>query len=194
MLNYNELIQRSDWNSVMQFYNVNTLAEVLAFKKAIILACHMLYNKNWDGEIQNYATDLLYAIRKHNSEKWNSCWKLDILLGLACEITLRYEEKYLAYKDASLKIHPIPAFLLVLLAGCYISPGIPPVNRKEAKNLLLEALTLEKTIEGAGLIKHICELNEEWEEVKYWDKVLEETTEKNLHSENLYPSFVEDIV
>lgn len=194
MLNYNELIKICDWKSIMQSYNVDTLAKIVPFREAIILACRMLYNKGWDGEIQNYATDFLQAIRKNSSKEWNACWKLDILLGLMCEITLRYEEKYLAYKDASLKVDPIPAFLMVLLAECYDSPGTPPVNRQEAKNLLLKALEIEKTIEGVSLLKRIYKRDQQWEEVEYWDKVLKEVTEKDLHTENLYPSFVEHMV
>lgn len=191
---YKEFIKTSDWKSIIQSYDVDTLAKLVPFKEGIILSCRMLYNKGWDWEIQNYATDFLQSIRKNNPEKWNSCWKLDILLGLTYEITMRYEEKYLAYKSASLKVSPIPPFLMVLLAECYISPGTPPVSRKEAKKLLLEALALEKTIEGVGLIKHICELDENWDEVEYWDKILNEVTEKDIHSENLYPSFVEHLV
>lgn len=178
----------------MQSYDVNTLAKLVPFKEAIILSCRMLYNKGWDWEIQNYATDFLQSIRKNNPEKWNSCWKLDVLLGLACEITWRYEEKYLAYKNASLKISPIPPSLLVLLAECYFSPGIPPVSRQEAKSMLLDAITMEKTIEGVELIKWICQRDKQCKEVKYWDEILKEVTEKNLHTQNLYPSFVKGMV
>lgn len=194
MLDYKDLIKTSDWNSIMEFYDVDTLVKIVPFKEVIILACRMLYNKGWDGEIQNYATDLLQAIRRNSSKEWNACWKLDILLGLACEITLRYEEKYLAYKNASLKVNPIPPFLMLLLAQCYDSPGTPPVSRQEAKNLLLKALEIEKTIEGVSLLKWIYKRDNQLEEVEYWDKILKEVTENDLHTENLYPSFVEDIV
>lgn len=194
MLNYNEIINTSDWSTITKSYDVNILANTFPCKEAVIIACHMLYNKEWEEEIQNYATELLYAIRTNNPKEWNACWKLDVLLGLACDITWRYEERYLAYKNAANKVSPIPPSLMVLIARCYISPGIPPVSRKEAKALLLEALTLEKTIEGTALIKHICELDKKWDEVEYWDKILKEVTEKDLHTQNLYPSFVKDMV
>lgn len=194
MIDYNKLISSSDWSSIIESYDVDTIANSFSYKEAIILACHMLYNKEWDQTIQNYATELLYDVRKKNSKIWEACWKLDVLLGLACDITGRYEERYAAYKNASEKTSPIPPSLMVLIARCYISPGIPPVSRKEAKKLLLKALALEKTIEGASLIKHICELDESWDEVEYWNKILNEVIEKDLHTENLYPSFVKNIV
>lgn len=191
---YEELIKISDWHAIINSYDVSTIAKTLPLKDATILAYRMLYDKKWEADIQNFATDLLYNIRENHTDEWNSCWKLDVFLGLACEVTWRDEERYLAYKDAALKVKVIPPFLMVLLAECYISPGIPPVSRKEAKKLLLEALALEKTIEGVGLIKHICELDKKWDEVEYWDKILIEVIEKGLHIQNLYPSFLEDLV
>lgn len=193
MFNYDELLNITDW-SLIREYHIAEITNALDMKEAVIIACRMLYNKGWDTNIQNYAVELFYAIRKKYSDQWNACWKLDVLLGLACEITWRYEEKYLAYKNASLKISPIPPSLLVLLAECYFSPGIPPVSRQEAKSMLLDAITMEKTIEGVELIKWICQRDKQCKEVKYWDEILKEVTEKNLHTQNLYPSFVKGMV
>ena len=58
----------------------------------------------------------------------------------------------------------------------------------------MEALTLEKTIEGVGLIKYICELDKKWNEIEHWDKLLNEVIEKDLHIQNLYPAFLKDLV
>lgn len=178
----------------MSSYDISTIAKTLPFKEAVVLAYRMLYDKKWEADVQNFATDLLYAIRKNYAKEWNSCWKLDVLLGLACEITWRDEEKYLAYKDASFKISPLPPSLMVLLAECYDSPGTPPINRQDAKNLLLQALSIEKTVEGASFIKYICELDEEWDQVEYWNAILKEAEQKDLHIRELYPSFIKDIV
>ncbi|MGL4348414.1 MAG: hypothetical protein ACRCSV_03025 [Chlamydiales bacterium] len=193
MFDYNELLSTTDWNQVKK-HHPTEIANTLHMKEAVIIACRMLYNKEWNGEIQNYAVELLYAIRKKYSDQWNTCWKLDVLLGLACEITWRYEEKYLAYKNASLKVSPIPPSLLVLLAECYFSPGSPPVSRQEAKSMLLEAIATEKTIESIELIKWICKRDKQWEEVEYWNRFLDEATEKDLHTQNLYPSFLRGLV
>lgn len=190
MLDYNELIKITDWNMIMHSYDVYSIADVVPFREAITLAYRMLYNKSWDEEIQNYAVELLYAIRKKYTEQWNACWKLDVLLGMACNITLRYDERYLAYKSACDKISPAPPSLLVLLANCYDSPGDPPISRKEAKDLLLEALNIEKTIEGVELMKYICDLEKKWDEVEYWNKILKEVEQKDLHIDGLCPSFL----
>ena len=106
----------------------NEISKFLNFKEGITLAYLMLYNNEWDEKIQNYSVELLYAIRKNYPKEWDSSWKFDAFLGNACNITLRYAERYEAYKRASKKVKPIPPSLLVLLARCYISPGIPPVS------------------------------------------------------------------
>lgn len=189
-----KLIKNSNWISIIQNYNVNTIADALPFKEAVTLAYRILYDKSWDEEIQNYATELLYAIRKNYNKEWNACWKLDVLLGMACEITMRYEEKYLAYKSASQKALPIPPSLKVLLAECYNSPGDPPISQQEAKNMLTEALNIEKTIEGVSSMLWICEIQENQDEIDYWNKVLKEVEQKNLHISGFCPSFLLGIV
>lgn len=188
--NYQEIIKTSDWNTIINSFNVDTIAKMLPFKELVIITYRMLYDKEWESEIQNYATDLLYAIRNKHTKEWNACWKLDILLGMACEITMRYEEKYLAYKSAFNKASPVPPSLKVLLAECYNSPGDPPVSQKEAKKMLMEALNIEKTIEGVSSMLWICEMQENQVEIEYWNKVLKEVEKKNLHIGRFCPSFL----
>lgn len=185
-----ELIKTSDCNATINSYDVSTIAKALPFKDSVVLAYCMLYDKKWEADIQNFATDLLYAIRKNHVKEWNSCWKLDVLLGMACEITMRYEEKYLAYKNASQKTFPTPSSLKVLLAECYNSPGDPPISQQEAKKLLAEALNIEKTIEGVSSMLWICEIQENQAEIEYWNKVLKEVEQKNLHISGFCPSFL----
>lgn len=157
MNNIHVLIASSNWHKIFNNYNTCDIAKSLSFKDGIILAYRMLYNEQWDEQVQNYAVDLLYAIRETYSDDWNSCWKYDVFLGNACNIALRYDERYQAYKRATEKVQPIPPSLMVLLAKCYISPGIPPISQEEAENLLKEALKKETSIEGISLIKRISE-------------------------------------
>jgi hypothetical protein len=187
-----ELIKNREWNKILEVYNVNEMTTLLVFKEGIILAYQMLHNEKWDEKVQNYAVDLLYAIRERYKEEWNSSWTYDAFLGNACHITLRYDERDEAYKRASEKIYPIPPSLMVLLARCYISPGVPPTSQEEAENLLREALKREKTIEGVSLIKRICERKKDMSQVTYWDKILKEVQEKNAHIHDTQPSFLKD--
>jgi hypothetical protein len=147
-----DLINNSDWDKIIDVYNVTEISTLLPFKEGIILAYKMLYNDDWDDIVQNYAVNLLYAIRDGYHEEWNSSWTFDTFLGNACDIALRYDERYETYKRASQNVYPIPPSLMVLLAKCYISPGTPPISQEEAENLLREALKKEKTIEGVSLL------------------------------------------
>jgi len=193
MKNIINLITSSNWNSILEGYNVKDVVNLLPFKELIILAYKMLYNGDWDEEVQNYAVKLLYAVREKYQEEWNSSWNFDAFLGNACNITLKYDERYTAYKKASEKVYPIPPSLMVLLAKCYISPGTPPVSQEEAESLLREALKQERTIEGVSLLKRICERKKDMEQAEYWDKVLKEVEEKNLHIHDIQPSFLKDL-
>lgn len=109
---------------------------------------------------------------------------------MAGEITMRYEEKYLAYKNASEKTIPIPPSLKVLLAECYD----PPISQQEAKIMLAEALNIEKTVEDVSSMLWICEIQENQDEIKYWNKILKEVEQKNLHISGFCPSFLLGIV
>lgn len=194
MENILNLIANSNWNKIIQTYEVEEILILLDFKELIILAYKMIYNDEWDDIIQNYAVELLYAIRKKYPKEWDSLWTFDAFLGNACNITLRYDERYAAYKRASEKVSPIPPSLMVLLARCYISPGIPPISQEEAENLLIESLKQEKTIEGVSLIKRICERKKDTKQVAYWEKILKVVEEKDLHIHDIQPEFLKNIL
>ncbi len=181
------------WESI-QMLDDDAITRILSFKEGIILAYKMLYNDKWDEDIQNFAVNLLYGIREKYKEEWDSSWTFDAFLGNACNITLRYDERYAAYKRASEKVSPISPSLMVLLAQCYISPGIPPITREEAENLLRESLKQEVTVEGVFLLKRICERKNDSQEVAYLEKVLEEAENKNLHIHDIQPSFLKIII
>jgi cytochrome c-type biogenesis protein CcmH/NrfG len=191
--NIQTLIKYSDWNTLLQTFNIEQIASSLSFKEGIILSYKMLYNDAWDENVQNYAVNLLYTLRDKYPNEWNASWTFDSFLGNACNITLRYDERYEAYKRASEKISPIPPSLMVLLARCYICPGEPPISQEETENLLRKALKIEQTIEGVSLMKRISESKNNFEEAAYWDKILKEVTAKNIHIHDIQPDFLKNI-
>jgi len=170
------------------------LANSLSFKEGIVLAYRMLYNLNDDKETQNEAISLLYAIRKLYPNEWNSSWKFDSLLGNACDYIGRDEERYEAYKQAAKKVNPIPPSLLVLLAKCYSPFKTSQLSQEEAENYLKQALKIEKTIEGASLMRGICEEKKDLKEEAYWNNILDEAKEKKHHIHNVEPEFLENII
>lgn len=192
MLNFDELIKTTNWNLITNSYELSNIVDAFSFKESVIIASRILYNEECEEQLQNYAVALLYDIRKKHPSEWNSCWKLDVLLGMPCDIVMKYDERYLAYKSASNKILPVPPLLKVLLAECYFSPGIPPVSQKEAKEMLLEAVKIEKTVESISSLIWICERQKKSDEIKYWNKALEKVEKENLHIHSLLPSFLEE--
>ena len=138
--------------------NSHTLTEIinfLSFKNALRLAFQLLYNEQWDEDLQLYAVKLLYEIRVKYSEEWNATWEYDAFLGQACNITLKYEEKYIAYKRAFDKTDNPPPGLLIELASCCIGPGHPPISYDNAINLVKQALQEAPYADGFGLLSHI---------------------------------------
>jgi hypothetical protein len=193
MNNLEHLLSNSNWNSLIKTYSIYDVVDSHSFQELITIVYKMLYNDEWDDEIQNYATDLLYVIREKYQKEWDSSWTFDSFLGNACNITLRYDERYIAYKRASEKATPIPPSLLVLLAECYISPGISPVSQEEAESLLRKSLQQEKTIEGVSLLKMICKEKNDIKEVIYWEKILQELEKQNIHIHDIQPKFLKSI-
>ncbi len=193
MENLEMLINERMWDEIITKSKVLDLCNSLSFKEALALAYRMLYDPRWDEKFQNYAVELLYAIRKHFPEDWDSSWKFDVFLGDACNIAMRYEEKYQAYKRAAEKVTPIPPSLLVLIAECYISPGTPPIAQTTAEELLKEALQKEKSIEGASLLKRIYERRQDVSQVAHWDTILKVATKQNAHIKVMQPDFLNDL-
>lgn len=129
------------------------LLEILKFDISLKIALDMLNNDEWDESLQEYATTLLEEIRYEYSEKWNSSWKYDALLGYAYNITLKYDERYEALNRAFNKIHPQPPELLVAMARCCIAPGKPPISNEEAISLLKQATKTIPYIVGIEFLR-----------------------------------------
>jgi hypothetical protein len=164
------------------------LAKELGFKKALILARNMFLNEARDDSLQEYATELLEEIRKIHSEEGSADWKNDVFLGDACYMTMKYNERYEAYKRAYEKATPPPPSLLIALAGCYLLPK-PPITLNEAENLAKTALEKEMSIEGVILLRGIYSEKNDQTKFDYWDTILKEVEKNNVHTQNVWPDF-----
>lgn len=188
-----DLINNHNWYQIITKYKPEEVVKELDLQKGIILAYRMLYNREFDEEVQNYAVMLIYEIRKNYSQEWDADWRYDAFLGEACDLTLKYEERFDAYYRASKKTNLNSPSLLVMLAHCYISPGIPPISQKKAEELLLQSLNVEKTIEGVSLIKRIYEQKGDEDKVAYWNRILNDVTKTNARVHDLQPKFLKNI-
>lgn len=181
-------ISQKNWHSINGLYTPIVLAKNLSFKEGMFLAYSMLLNEEREDDIRDFATELLQEIRLAHPTDWLSDWRNEIFLGDACYITMKYDERYEAYRRAYKQTNTPPPFLLISLASCYLSPS-RPITIDEAENLAKYALKKELSIEGVVLLRGIYAEKEDKANFEYWDKMLKEVEEKQIHSQNEWPNF-----
>lgn len=186
-----KLIGRNDWFTIAKEIDPKFLVKVVPFKKGMSIAYHMLFNDGIDDDLRLYAVRLLQEIRQYYSQEWSSDWKNDVFFGDACYLTLNYEERYAAYKRAYDEAIPAPPSLLISIAGCYIAPE-PSITIDEAEKLTKRALKEEMSIEGVILLRGIYAKKKDQVQFDYWDTILKKLQEKNIHTKNCWPSFLDD--
>lgn len=189
-----ELFQLKHWQLIANTHSVDKVVRALSFKDAMRLACRLLYNRAWDYELQEYAVSLLEAIREFFSEEWNSDWRCDAFLGLACNITFKFDQRYLAYKRAFEKApSPLPPGLLIEFARCCDCPGDKPISYDEAIALIQEAIKGQQYVDGVGLLQLINALKGDEKSEKYWRAKLMELGDKGIRSPRTEPEFLIEV-
>ena len=130
------LVANSKWNELVSRYHPAEIAQKCDFKKSLIIAYSLLYNDAWNEELQEYAVNLIYNVREIYPDEWESNWRYDAFLGSACDITLKYDERYEAYKRAYERASEPPPRLVIEFAHCCDCPGVPPITYDRAIELL----------------------------------------------------------
>lgn len=184
------LFKEQRWEKISESYSPVQVAGALSFKDSVILSYKLLYNDMWDEQLQEYAVTLLYAIRDRHHEEWGSSWQYDAFLGKACDVTLRYDERYEAYKRAYERANPPPPGLLIELAGCCYSPGSPPLSYDDAITLLEKAINDYPYIDGIRLLKGIYASKKDKKNEAYWAKILEDMKNTETRSPPIEPNFL----
>lgn len=175
ILNYPELKMKA------LNYTPLSLVKELGFERTLNVARLMLLNEKWDEDLQEYATNLLEWLREKHSEEWNSNWKYDAFLGYAYDITLKYDERFNAYKRAYDKVYPKPPQLLIAMARCCSAPGKPPITEEEAISLTKEAIKETPYVEGVELLRGLYKSQDNVNEQLYWENVLESNRNNQPH-------------
>jgi len=190
MNQFSKLFNSMDFHTIAKTYTPKNLAENLSFDEGRILAFKILFCDEWDGDLNNYATELLNEIRKHYEKEWTEDWKNDVFLGDACFLDNKYDEEYAAYKRAFEKASSAPPSLLLCLASCY-STFNPPITADEAEKLTLKALEKELSLRGVVLIRGIYKSKNDQIKFDYWDKVYNGLKGKKTHSsEGIWPDLL----
>lgn len=179
MKSYKELTQ------ISETLTPSELVRIFDFDEVIDIVCDILNDGEWDEDLQLYGTRALRKLREEHSNKWNSNWKYDALLGYASNIILDYDERYLAFKRAFEKISPPPPQLLVAMARCCLAPGAPVITKEESIELIKQALKTTLYVEGVELLKGLYKSMGNTKEQKYWENILEEIRENGAHLPSL---------
>jgi len=111
------------------------------------------------------------------------------LLGSACNITGKYDERYDAYKRAFDKLKNPPPELLIELARCCICPGHPPISYDDAIDLVNRALVDVAYSDGIGLLSHLDSLKDDKENEAYWNEILKNSNQAVV-SASIEPKFL----
>jgi hypothetical protein len=184
-----QLIHSKLWHQLTKEYTPQEIVQSLSFRDALRVAYRLLYNRGWDDELQNYATQLFEAIRVRHAIEWNQSWKYDAFLGLAYYHTCEHEKRYEAYKRAFDRVETPPPQLLIEMARCADCPGSPPIDRKIAIALVKKALQQGAYIDGIGVMRTLYSAIGDKKQEAYWAKVLE-NADKKLLSPSIEPEFL----
>ncbi len=192
MENINHLFADKQWEEIAHSYNPEEVISKLAFNNALTVAYKLLYNDKWDESLQIYSVNLLTILRTKYPSDWNSSWRNDAFLGLACNIIFDYDGRYQAYLNAYKKANPPPPELLIELARCCICPGKPPISYDEAIALLERSIEEHQYIDAIGLLKTLYGYKNNKEKESYWNEMLKKIGEKGERSPPLEPSFLRE--
>lgn len=187
-----ELINDQSWKDISSLYEPSEIVKNLGFKDCLRVAYHLLYNDSWDEDLQMFAVMLLEETRRAYSKEWKDSWEYDALLGLACDITSKHEERYEAYKRAFDRVDKPPPRLLIELARCCVCPGDPPISYDRAIELVTIALKEAQYADGISLLCNIYSLKNDEIKQKYWSDVLRNlnTEGKKINSPLIDPKFL----
>lgn len=177
------------WEKLTFLYTPREIVQTLSFRDSLVAAYFLLNNDTWDETLQEYAVKLFYEIRDYYGEDWNRSWEWDALLGMACEITRKHEERYDAYKRAFDRAKSPPPRLLIELGQCCICPGSPPITYDHAIDLISLAMKNQLYADGVSVLCNIYSIKEDENMKKYWMGILE-TLSPRATSPSITPSFL----
>ncbi len=188
MNSIHDLFHKNLWKDISTLHTSEDIVSKLSFKQAMLVAYKLLYNDEWDENLQEFAVQLVYALRKKHPSEWESDWRYDAFLGDACNITLKYDERYEAYKNAVKKCpKPLPELLIKLAQFCY-SPGSPPISYEDSIELLKQSIMDHPYKQAASLLKAIYSSKKDFQNECYWAEMHDRIKDENLPP--LEPSFL----
>lgn len=190
-----ELFKNRKLDEILSGYSVEEVIKELDFKDAIKLAWRMLFDDYSNYEQSEFGVNLLFALKEHNPSLWNSDWRYDALLGIACGSHYKYDERYEAFKRAYDKAEKIEGDyhpgLLISLASCHDAPGPPRISEDDAIDLVKRAMEQKIYLDGAWELSSLYHTKGDMENHKKW-KEIALNLGKEAESPHFYPQFLWD--
>lgn len=189
MNNIKYYFQNKKWDKIASYPTLE-IVKNFSFKDSLRIAYMLLNNNEWEENLQEYAIKLLYEIRNFYNKEWESSWEYDALLGYACLVRYKHEERYEAYRRAFKKCTIPPPRLLIELARCCICPGTPPISYDEAIDLIMKALKSGAYADGIGVLSNIYSIKGDEKNKKLCLKKLEDPNQ--IDSPSIDPKFLQE--
>lgn len=192
-----DLFNKNKLDEIAKEFSIDEVISQLDFKHTIKLAWRMLYNDFYSYEQNEFGVHLLFALKKAKPDIWDSDWRYDALLGVACGYNYRYDEKYEALMSAYEKAKTVNEednpTLLISLADCYCVPGPPPITEDDALALVKRAIKDKIYKSGAWALSAIYHSKGDMVNHKKW-KALAETLDSDAEELGplFYPKFLWD--
>jgi hypothetical protein len=182
-----EIVSKKDWSSLISNYSVEHVCLSLSFSEAMHVVKHLFYDDIRDDEKQQYALKLVFEIKDHFKNEWESDWKNDIFLGGLCVMLWLYDERYLCYKRAYDQLKDPPIELLLLLSNCNRAPGTPPITDEDSEFYLRKAVEKKLTCEVALAMKSFYRIKKNKAQEDYWEEIYKKLKNENVHLDQLIP-------
>lgn len=192
MNNLESLAQKKQWYKLISSYTPKEICEKTSFETSMRLMDDLFYENFTNTELQEYALDLGFQIKKFFPKKWVTDWKNEAFLGNMCAILWRYDDQYNCFKRALELVKDPPESLLLLLAGCINSPGDPPISDAESECYLLKAIEKKRTYEGALKMRALYERKGEKNLEQYWDNESDRLEKANIRSGPVVPDVLKE--
>lgn len=187
-----DFILHKRWDQLVDENTTTFIVESLPFEQVMSLA-YDLYTENFleSPKIRDFSLNLFFAIKKRYFKEWENDWKNDIFLSDLCRIGYKYDECYYCCMRAYKKFDDPPPAVLIALAGCIHAPQ-PRVTHDQAESLLQRAILKEISYEAALLLRGIYRTKGDQAKIEYWEKIVEETKQKNLRTDPCTPDIFKE--
>lgn len=179
-------IKLSLWNELLEL-DPKLVIECVSFQDTLQLAYRfMRINQGF----QEYAVRLLYALRTYRFGEWVDDWHNEGLLGYACDLTGRSDERFGAFDQACTNVPKVPVSIAVALVRSSLASDPHPLSFEEMLDLLQNALKENMYVDALQLLKQVYAHTGQQEKEVEVARSIASLKGQGAHSPSLLPACV----